>query len=31
VNPGEAGSWLYGKSKVALADLATMTAEIVTL
>jgi uncharacterized protein len=31
VNPGETGSWLYGKSTVAIADLETMTAEIVTL
>jgi hypothetical protein len=31
VNPGEAGSWLYGKSTVAIADLSVMTAEIVTL
>jgi predicted phosphodiesterase len=31
VNPGEAGSWLYGKSTVAVANLADMTAEIVAL
>jgi putative phosphoesterase len=31
VNPGEAGSWLYGKSTVAIANLADMKAEIVTL
>ncbi len=31
INPGEAGSWLYGKSTVAIADLAHMTAEIITL
>jgi len=31
INPGEAGSWLYGKSTVAIADLSTMTAEIVML
>jgi putative phosphoesterase len=31
VNPGEAGSWLYGKSTVALADLDKMEAEIVEL
>jgi putative phosphoesterase len=31
VNPGEAGSWLYGKSTVAIADLSSMTAEIITL
>lgn len=31
VNPGEAGAWLYGKSTVALADLAKMEAEIIGL
>lgn len=31
VNPGETGGWLYGKSTVALADLADLKAEIVTL
>lgn len=31
VNPGETGAWLYGKSTVALVDLAEMKAEIVTL
>ena len=31
VNPGETGSWLYGKSTVALADLNKMEAEIVEL
>ncbi|MEW6570256.1 MAG: metallophosphoesterase [Nitrospirota bacterium] len=31
VNPGEAGSWLYGKSSVALADLDKMEAEIIGL
>lgn len=31
INPGEAGSWLYGKSTVAIADLSRMTAEIMTL
>jgi len=31
VNPGEAGSWLYGKSTVALVDLDKMEAEIVGL
>ncbi|MEW6002379.1 MAG: metallophosphoesterase [Nitrospirota bacterium] len=31
VNPGEAGTWLYGKSTVALADLEKMEAEIVEL
>ncbi|MDA8241626.1 MAG: metallophosphoesterase [Nitrospiraceae bacterium] len=31
VNPGEAGSWLYGKSTVAVVDLRDMTAEIASL
>lgn len=31
VNPGEAGSWLYGKSTVAVVDLRTMQAEILPL
>jgi putative phosphoesterase len=31
VNPGEVGSWLYGKSTVALADLNKMEADIVEL
>jgi len=31
INPGEAGSWLYGKSTVTIADLSEMTAEIITL
>ncbi len=31
VNPGEAGSWLYGKSTVAIADLSALTAEIIVL
>ncbi len=31
INPGETGSWLYGKSTVAIADLSKMTAEIITL
>jgi putative phosphoesterase len=31
VNPGEAGSWLYGRSTVAIANLADMTAEIMAL
>ena len=31
VNPGEVGSWLYGKSTVALVDLDKMEAEIVEL
>jgi putative phosphoesterase len=31
VNPGEAGSWLYGKSTVAVADLEKMEGEIIGL
>ncbi len=31
VNPGETGSWLYGKSTVAVVDLAAMQAEIIPL
>ena len=31
INPGETGSWLYGKSTVAVADLSYMTAEIIAL
>lgn len=31
INPGETGSWLYGKSTVALADLSSLQAEIITL
>jgi putative phosphoesterase len=31
VNPGEAGSWLYGTSTVAIIDLAAMQAEIIRL
>jgi len=31
VNPGEVGTWLYGTSTVALADLNAMTAEVVEL
>ncbi|MBE0426501.1 MAG: metallophosphoesterase [Nitrospirae bacterium] len=31
VNPGEVGTWLYGKSTVALADLEKMEAEIIEL
>lgn len=31
LNPGEAGSWLYGTSTVAVADLSSMTAEIIEL
>ena len=31
INPGEAGSWLYGKSTVAIADLSLMSAEIINL
>jgi hypothetical protein len=31
VNPGETGSWLYGKATVAVADLEKMEAEIIKL
>ena len=31
VNPGETGSWLYGKATVAVADLDKMEAEIIKL
>jgi putative phosphoesterase len=31
INPGEAGSWLYGKSTVALLETTTMKAEIINL
>lgn len=31
INPGEAGSWLYGKSTIAIADLTALTAEITPL
>jgi len=31
INPGETGSWLYGKSTVVIADLSVMTAEIIAL
>ncbi len=31
VNPGEAGTWLYGKSTIALVDLHGMEAEIIEL
>jgi len=31
VNPGEAGSWLYGKSTVAIVNLSDLTAEIIGL
>jgi hypothetical protein len=31
VNPGEAGTWLYGKSTVALVDLEKMEGDIVEL
>jgi uncharacterized protein len=31
INPGEAGSWLYGKSTAAVLDLSAMTAEIISL
>ncbi|OGW37332.1 MAG: YfcE family phosphodiesterase [Nitrospirae bacterium RBG_13_39_12] len=31
VNPGEVGTWLYGKSTIAVADLDSMKAEIIEL
>jgi uncharacterized protein len=31
INPGEASGWLYGKTTVAVVNLADMTAEIVAL
>jgi hypothetical protein len=31
VNPGEVGTWLYGKSTLALVDLNKMEAEIIEL
>jgi putative phosphoesterase len=31
VNPGEAGSWLYGKATVAITDLEKMEAEVLGL
>jgi putative phosphoesterase len=31
VNPGEVGTWLYGKSTVAIADLDKMEAEVIEL
>jgi len=31
VNPGELGGWLYGKSTMAIADLTTLTAELIEL
>ncbi|MCX8030203.1 MAG: metallophosphoesterase [Thermodesulfovibrionales bacterium] len=31
INPGEAGSWLYGKATVAIANIEKMTAEIVNI
>ena len=31
VNPGEVGTWLYGKSTAALVDLNKMEAEIIEL
>jgi putative phosphoesterase len=31
VNPGETGSWLYGKSTVAIVNLSDLTGEIVAL
>jgi len=31
VNPGECGGWLFGRSTVAIADLSTLSAEIIDL
>ncbi len=31
LNPGEAGSWLYGKATIAILDMAKMEAEIIPL
>jgi uncharacterized protein len=31
INPGEVSTWLYGKSTVAIADLAKMEAQIIEL
>jgi hypothetical protein len=31
VNPGELGGWLYGRSTFALADLSTLSAELIDL
>ncbi len=31
VNPGEVGTWLYGKSTVAIVDLNTMESQIIEL
>lgn len=31
VNPGEAGSWLYGKATVAIVNLQDMSAEIINI
>ena len=31
VNPGELSGWLYGKSTFAIADLSTLTAELIPL
>lgn len=31
INPGEAGSWLYGKSTVVILDTTAMKAEIINL
>jgi hypothetical protein len=31
VNPGELSGWLYGKSTLAIADLSTLTAELIEL
>lgn len=31
VNPGELGGWLYGRSTLAVADLSTLSAELIEL
>lgn len=31
INPGEASGWLYGKTTVAVADLSSMSAEIMAI
>ncbi len=31
VNPGELGGWLYGRSTMAIADLSTLSAELIDL
>jgi len=31
VNPGELSGWLHGTSTIAVADLATLSAELINL